>query len=75
MTGPGDLVHRDKSPRSRNRQVGLGVTQGLKLEEIQASMVYLVEGVLTTPAAWQTPASYRVEISLLIKTTVTRNAG
>jgi hypothetical protein len=38
-------------------------------------MVHVDKGVPYTPVARQMAASYRVEISLIVKITVTRSAG
>jgi glycerol-3-phosphate dehydrogenase (NAD(P)+) len=51
LTGLGDLIVTCSSPHSRNRQLGVGIGQGRTLEDIEASMRMVAEGVNTTREA------------------------
>jgi glycerol-3-phosphate dehydrogenase (NAD(P)+) len=50
MAGIGDLMATCASPLSRNHQVGERLAQGQTLEQIQASMLMVAEGVKTAKA-------------------------
>jgi len=50
LAGMGDLVATCYSPQSRNRQVGVALGRGRRLEEITAEMRMVAEGVKTTAA-------------------------
>jgi glycerol-3-phosphate dehydrogenase (NAD(P)+) len=51
LSGMGDLLLTCTGDLSRNRRVGLGLGQGRKLEEIQAELGEVAEGIATTRAA------------------------
>ena len=51
LAGMGDLIATCSSPLSRNHHVGEELAKGKSLEEIQASMKNVAEGVDTTAAA------------------------
>jgi glycerol-3-phosphate dehydrogenase (NAD(P)+) len=51
LAGMGDLLLTCTGDLSRNRRVGLGLGQGRKLEEIQAELGEVAEGIATTRAA------------------------
>lgn len=53
LAGLGDLVLTCTGPLSRNRQVGIDLSQGRSLAEIVAGMQMVAEGVGTTTAARQ----------------------
>ncbi len=53
MAGIGDLLATCASPLSRNHQVGERLARGQTLQEIQASMLMVAEGVKTTRAVHQ----------------------
>jgi glycerol-3-phosphate dehydrogenase (NAD(P)+) len=49
LSGLGDLVLTATGALSRNRQVGLGLAQGLPLAQVLASLGHVAEGVTTAP--------------------------
>ncbi|MBA4178057.1 MAG: glycerol-3-phosphate dehydrogenase [Leptothrix sp. (in: Bacteria)] len=49
LSGLGDLVLTATGDLSRNRRVGLGLAQGLTLQQVVASLGHVAEGVLTAP--------------------------
>ena len=51
LSGMGDLVVTCASPLSRNHRVGIELAKGRSLEEVQADMREVAEGVHTTTAA------------------------
>jgi glycerol-3-phosphate dehydrogenase (NAD(P)+) len=53
MAGIGDLMATCASPLSRNHQVGERLARGQSLEQIQAGMLMVAEGVKTTQAVYQ----------------------
>ena len=64
LAGLGDLVATCASPLSRNHQVGTQLATGRSLEEIQASMKNVAEGVFTTAAAVKLAARLGVEMPI-----------
>ena len=53
LSGIGDLLLTCTGDLSRNRRVGIGLGQGRKIEDIQAELGEVAEGVATTRAAVQ----------------------
>ncbi len=53
LSGVGDLALTCTGDLSRNRQVGLEIGRGRKLDEILGSMHQVAEGVRTTKSAWE----------------------
>ncbi|MBK6472831.1 MAG: NAD(P)-dependent glycerol-3-phosphate dehydrogenase [Betaproteobacteria bacterium] len=49
LSGLGDLVLTATGDLSRNRRVGLGLAQGMSLEQVVSSLGHVAEGVLTAP--------------------------
>jgi glycerol-3-phosphate dehydrogenase (NAD(P)+) len=64
LAGIGDLVLTCTGELSRNRQVGLAIGRGQKLDEIIAQMQMVAEGVKTTQAAVQLTRRYKVEMPI-----------
>jgi glycerol-3-phosphate dehydrogenase (NAD(P)+) len=64
LAGLGDLVTTCNSPHSRNRAVGEGLGRGQSLEEIQASMNAVAEGVLTARSVHQTAQSQSIDMPI-----------
>ena len=64
LAGLGDLVLTCTGSLSRNRQVGLKLGEGMRLEEIQAEMQMVAEGVETARAARQLGSAYEVEMPI-----------
>jgi glycerol-3-phosphate dehydrogenase (NAD(P)+) len=65
LAGLGDLVLTCTGHLSRNRQVGLQLAQGCKLQEILAATHMVAEGVETTFAARQLAAQAGVEMPIV----------
>ncbi|MFQ5925398.1 MAG: NAD(P)H-dependent glycerol-3-phosphate dehydrogenase [Dehalococcoidia bacterium] len=61
LAGLGDLIATSSSPLSRNRSLGEDLAKGRPLEEIQASLRGVVEGIATTAAARQMAQELGVE--------------
>ena len=64
LSGMGDLVLTCTGGLSRNRTVGVGLGQGRPLEEIEAEMQMVAEGVKTTRAVRQLARSVGVEMPI-----------
>jgi glycerol-3-phosphate dehydrogenase (NAD(P)+) len=64
LAGLGDLVLTCTGDLSRNRQVGLKLAAGIKLESILNSSIMVVEGVQTTGAALE--LAHRLHVDLPI---------
>ena len=65
----GDLVLTCTGDLSRNRTVGLKLGQGLKLDEITASMKMVAEGVRTVTSAYQLKNKFDIQASIIEKPT------
>lgn len=65
LAGIGDLVLTCTGDLSRNRQVGLAVGRGERLEDVLAGMQQVAEGVLTTRAARGLAAENDVEMPIV----------
>ena len=65
LAGLGDLVLTCTGDLSRNRQVGLKLGQGRKIDEIVAEMKMVAEGVKTTKSAWNLARREQVEMPIL----------
>lgn len=64
LAGLGDLVATASSPLSRNRYLGEQLAKGRSLEEIQASMQNVAEGVDTSAAAIKMSKQMEVEMPI-----------
>jgi glycerol-3-phosphate dehydrogenase (NAD(P)+) len=64
LTGLGDLVVTCSSPHSRNRQIGIGIGTGKTLEELEANMTMVAEGVNTTREALRLGEHLDVELPI-----------
>ncbi len=64
LAGLGDLVATASSPLSRNRYLGEQLARGRSLEEIQASMQNVAEGVDTSAAAVKMAKQLDVEMPI-----------
>jgi glycerol-3-phosphate dehydrogenase (NAD(P)+) len=64
LAGMGDLVLTCTGHLSRNRQVGIELGKGRKLEDILAGMEQVAEGVRTTHAAVALAKDYAVEMPI-----------
>jgi glycerol-3-phosphate dehydrogenase (NAD(P)+) len=62
LAGLGDLVLTCTGDLSRNRQVGIELARGRRLDEIVGSMRMIAEGVKTAPATVALAAKYQVEM-------------
>ncbi len=65
LAGLGDLVLTCTGDLSRNRQVGLMLGQGKRLDDILAKMKMVAEGVKTTQSAWYLAQKMRVDMPIL----------
>jgi glycerol-3-phosphate dehydrogenase (NAD(P)+) len=68
LSGMGDLVLTCTGDLSRNRTVGLKLSQGLKLNEITASMKMVAEGVRTVTSAYQLKNKFDIQASIIEET-------
>jgi glycerol-3-phosphate dehydrogenase (NAD(P)+) len=68
LSGMGDLVLTCTGDLSRNRTVGLKLGQGLKLDEIIASMQMVAEGVRTVTSAYQLKNKFDIQASIIEET-------
>jgi len=64
LSGMGDLVLTCTGDLSRNRQVGLKLGKGMKLEAIISEMRAVAEGVKTTRALYNLSQKLRVELPI-----------
>lgn len=65
LTGMGDLIVTCASMHSRNRRCGILIGQGKSLEEAQAEVKMVVEGVYSAKAAMELAARYNVEMPII----------
>jgi glycerol-3-phosphate dehydrogenase (NAD(P)+) len=65
LAGMGDLVLTCTGDLSRNRQVGLKLGQGQKIEEIVTAMKMVAEGVKTTRSAYNLARKMAVDMPIL----------
>ncbi|MGH9476041.1 MAG: NAD(P)H-dependent glycerol-3-phosphate dehydrogenase [Terriglobales bacterium] len=65
LAGLGDLVLTCTGELSRNRALGIALSQGRTLADIQAATPMVAEGVRTTAAAVQVAARWGVEMPIL----------
>jgi glycerol-3-phosphate dehydrogenase (NAD(P)+) len=65
LSGMGDLVLTCTGDLSRNRQVGIQLGQGQKLEQILSSMKMVAEGVKTAKAAWALAKKHDIEMPII----------
>ena len=68
LSGMGDLVLTCTGDLSRNRTVGLKLGEGLKLDEIIASMKMVAEGVRTVTSAYQLKNKFDIQASIIEET-------
>lgn len=64
LAGIGDLVCTCSSRHSRNHYVGEELAKGRSLEDIEASMIMVAEGIYTTKAARKLARKYGVEMPI-----------
>lgn len=64
LSGLGDLVTTCISKFSRNRFVGEQIGRGKTLEEVQAEMTMVAEGIKTTRSAYQLGLAHQVEMPI-----------
>lgn len=65
LSGMGDLILTCTGDLSRNRQVGLKLAEGKKLETILKEMRMVAEGVKTTLSGYKLAEKYRVDMPIL----------
>ncbi len=65
LAGMGDLVLTCTGDLSRNRQVGLALGQGRKLDDILGEMNHVAEGVRTTRSVYELSRSLGVEMPIV----------
>ena len=68
LSGIGDLIVTCTSMHSRNRRAGILIGQGKSLEEAQAEVKMVVEGVKTCRAAYELSKKVGVEIPIIEQT-------
>ena len=64
LAGMGDLVATCISAQSRNRQVGVALGQGRRLDEVTAEMRSVAEGIKTTPAVLALAVRHGIEMPI-----------
>jgi glycerol-3-phosphate dehydrogenase (NAD(P)+) len=64
LAGNGDLIATCSSPQSRNRTVGAALAAGRSLDEVQAEMRMVAEGVRTAPVVLAVAAEHGVEMPI-----------
>lgn len=64
LAGLGDLIVTATSANSRNFKAGLAVSQGKSIEEIEADMGMVVEGISTTKALYELMISYHIDMPI-----------
>ena len=64
LTGAGDLILTCTGDLSRNRQVGLGLAQGRKLDDILRGLGHVAEGVYTAAAVEQRALELGVDMPI-----------
>jgi glycerol-3-phosphate dehydrogenase (NAD(P)+) len=64
LAGLGDLVATCASPYSRNRRMGQALAEGLTLDEAQAQLGQVVEGVTTVTTARSLAARHGIEMPI-----------
>lgn len=64
LAGLGDLVLTCSSPLSRNYRVGYGIGQGRRLEEVQAELGQVAEGVVNARSVRAMAERYDVEMPI-----------
>jgi glycerol-3-phosphate dehydrogenase (NAD(P)+) len=67
LSGLGDLIATCSSNLSRNHYVGVELTKGHSLEDIQKSMVGVAEGVTTVAAVWDQARKLNLEMPITEK--------
>jgi glycerol-3-phosphate dehydrogenase (NAD(P)+) len=67
LAGLGDLIATCASNLSRNHHVGVEITKGKSLDEIQSSMTGVAEGVTTTAAVWDQAKKLNLEMPITEK--------
>ena len=67
LAGLGDLIATCASNLSRNHHVGVELTKGRSLDEIQSSMTGVAEGVTTTSAVWDQAKKLNLEMPITEK--------
>ena len=75
LSGMGDLVLTCTGDLSRNRTVGLKLGEGLKLDEITASMKMVAEGVRTVTSAYQLKNKFDIQASIIEETYLVLHEG
>ena len=65
LTGMGDLIVTCASMHSRNRRCGILIGQGKSLEEAQAEVKMVVEGVYSAKSGMQLAEKYGVEMPII----------
>jgi glycerol-3-phosphate dehydrogenase (NAD(P)+) len=75
LSGLGDLILTCYGDLSRNRQVGLKLAAGLKLEGIISSTASVAEGVKTTGVARELAARHHVEMPIVNEMHAVLNEG
>jgi glycerol-3-phosphate dehydrogenase (NAD(P)+) len=64
LAGNGDLIATCGSPQSRNRTVGAALAGGRSLDDVQAEMRMVAEGVRTAPVVLAVAAEHGVEMPI-----------
>lgn len=64
LSGIGDLIVTCTSMHSRNRRAGILIGEGKKLEEVIESIGMVVEGVMTTKAAYRLAEKHGIDMPI-----------
>jgi glycerol-3-phosphate dehydrogenase (NAD(P)+) len=65
LAGIGDLMATCASPLSRNHQVGERLAKGQRLEQIQAELGMVAEGVKTTRSTWEFARRHGLDLPIV----------
>lgn len=68
LSGLGDLMLTATGDLSRNRQVGLQLGRGMKLEQILANLGQVAEGIAASKCCWQLAQNYGVDTPIIEET-------
>lgn len=64
LAGMGDLILTCTGPLSRNRKVGMLLGEGKKMDQIQAELGGVAEGVYTAHSAYELAKEYKIEMPI-----------
>lgn len=75
LAGMGDLIATCTSPHSRNRRVGIRLAEGATLEQIEAELNQVAEGVKSSSVVMELAAEHGVEMRIAREVDAVINHG